>query len=162
MFIGLLSDTHGTFDTPLHSFFADVDQIWHSGDFGGIEVADAIAAFKPLTGVYGNCDNHKVRIVYPLIQCFEIEQTKVLMLHIGGYPGHYESQALRLIATHRPNLFVCGHSHILKVIPDNKHNLLHINPGAAGNQGIHIFRTAIRFQINSGKVSDLEVWEQPR
>ena len=162
MFIGLLSDTHGTFDAPLRSFFADVDQIWHAGDFGNMETADLIASYKPLMGVYGNCDDHKVRIVYPWMQCFEVEQMKVLLLHIGGYPGHYDYKALSLITAHQPQLFICGHSHILKVINDKKHNLLHINPGAAGNFGIHILRTAVRFHIDAGKVSDLEVWELKR
>ena len=162
MFIGLLSDTHFTFDAPLHSFFEEVDQIWHAGDFGGIETADAIAAYKPLTGVYGNCDNHKVRLVYPKIQYFEIEKIRVLMLHIGGYPGRYDHQAHTLITAHRPQLFICGHSHILKIMNDSKHNLLHINPGAAGNYGIHTLRTAVRFRINAGKITDMEVWEQAR
>jgi putative phosphoesterase len=162
MFIGLLSDTHGAFDAPLRSFFADVDQIWHVGDFGNLETADLIAAYKPLVGVYGNCDDHKVRQVYPLIQNFEVEQMKVLMLHIGGYPGYYDYKALPLIIAHQPGLFICGHSHILKVINDKTHHLLHINPGAAGNYGIHTVRTAVRFHICAGKISDVEIWEQAR
>ncbi|MCL2728067.1 MAG: metallophosphatase family protein [Bacteroidales bacterium] len=162
MFIGLLSDTHTTFDAPLRSFFEEVDQIWHAGDFGNIETADAIAAFKPLIGVHGNCDDHKVRTVYPVMQCFEIEQMKVLMLHIGGHPGYYDYQARSLITAHRPDLFICGHSHILRVMNDKKLNLLYINPGAAGNSGIHTQRTAVRFKINNGRVSDLEVWELKR
>ena len=162
MFIGLLSDTHGTFDTPLRSFLEEVDQIWHAGDFGNIETADAIAAFKPLTGVHGNCDDHKIRSVYPSMHAFEIERTKVLMTHIGGYPGHYDYKAQSWIAAHRPALFICGHSHILKVINDEANHLLHINPGAAGNYGIHPVRTAVRFRIYAGKISELEVWEQVR
>ncbi|MCL2738068.1 MAG: metallophosphatase family protein [Bacteroidales bacterium] len=162
MLIGLLSDTHTTFDTPLRTFFEGVDQVWHAGDFGSMETADAIAAYKPLTGVYGNCDDHKVRMVYPYMQCFEIEQVKVLMLHIGGHPGYYDYKAHALITAHKPDLFICGHSHILKVINDKKHHLLHINPGAAGNYGIHSLRTAVRFQISAGKISDLEVWELKR
>ena len=162
MYIGLLSDTHGTFDDPLRNFFSEVDQIWHAGDFGNMATADALAAFKPLVGVYGNCDDHKVRIVYPLTQCFDVEQVKVLMLHIGGYPGHYDYHALSLITAHRPQLFICGHSHILKVVNDKKRDMLCINPGAAGNFGIHTLRTAVRFKVNAGKISDLEVWEQKR
>ena len=162
MFIGLLSDTHATFDAPLRSFFEEVDQIWHAGDFGNMETADAIAAYKPLTGVYGNCDDHKVRLVYPLIQIFEIEQMKVLMLHIGGHPGAYDYQARSLITAHRPDLFICGHSHILRVMSDKTHKLLYVNPGAAGNFGIHTLRTAVRFKIDEGKISDLEVWESKR
>ena len=159
MFVGLLSDTHGVFDEPLYAFFQDVDQIWHAGDFGNIETADAIAAYKPLIGVYGNCDDQKVRSAYPQVQCFEVEQIKVLMLHIGGYPGRYDYKALPLITAHQPNLFICGHSHILKVINDNPYNLLHINPGAAGSYGMHTLRTAVRFRIHAGKISDVEVWE---
>jgi len=162
MFIGLLSDTHGTFDAPLRAFFSEVDQIWHAGDFGNLLTTDAIAAFKPLVGVYGNCDDHRVRAAYPLMQCFEVEQIKVLMLHIGGSSGHYDAHALSLITAHRPRLFICGHSHILKVMNDKKHDMLCINPGAAGNYGIHTLRTAVRFKIHAGKISDMEVWEQKR
>jgi len=162
MFVGLLSDTHGTFDAPLRSFFLEVDQIWHAGDFGNIETAEAIAAYKPLVGVYGNCDDHKVRLAYPYMQCFETEEVKVLILHIGGYPGRYDHTVLPLITAHRPRLFICGHSHILKVINDKTNDLLHINPGAAGNYGTHPLRTAVRFRIHSGKISDLEIWELPR
>jgi len=162
MFIGLLSDTHGAFDLPLRTFFSEVDQIWHAGDFGDMETADAIAAFKPLVGVYGNCDDFTIRRAYPQTQCFEIEQMKVMMLHIGGYPGRYDYRAIPLIIAHRPALFICGHSHILKVMNDKTHNLLHINPGAAGNYGMHTVRTAIRFRINAGKISDIEVWELAR
>ena len=162
MIVGLLSDTHGTFDAPLRSFFAEVDQIWHVGDFGNMETADAIAVFKPVVGVHGNCDDYRIRSVYPYMQCFEIEQMKVLMVHIGGYPGRYDLRALSLIGSHQPNLFICGHSHILKVINDKQHNLLHINPGAAGNYGIHTIRTAVRFHLSAGKISELEIWELPR
>ncbi|MCL2501699.1 MAG: metallophosphatase family protein [Bacteroidales bacterium] len=162
MLIGLLSDTHGCFDAPLRAFFEEVDQIWHAGDFGNIETADAIAAYKPLTGVYGNCDDHKVRMAYPWMQCFEVAQVKVLMLHIGGYPERYDYRALPLIAAHHPDLFICGHSHILKVMNDKTHHLLHINPGAAGNHDKHTLRTAVRFRIGAGKISDLEVWELKR
>lgn len=162
MFIGLLSDTHGTFDDPLRSFFSEVDQVWHAGDFGNMENADAVATFKPLIGVYGNCDDHRVRTVYPYMQCFEIEEMKVLMLHIGGYPGRYDPKALPLIIAHQPNLFITGHSHILKVMTDKKRQLLHINPGAAGNFGMHTSRTAVRFRVCAGKIFDLEVWELAR
>ena len=162
MLIGLLSDTHATFDAPLRAFFEEVDQIWHAGDFGNMETADAIAAYKPLTGVYGNCDDHKVRLVYPLMQCFEVEKIKVLMLHIGGHPGFYDYKARSLITAHRPDLFVCGHSHILRVMNDKTNNLLYVNPGAAGCYGIHTLRTAVRFRIESGKISNMEVWELKR
>ncbi|MDR2584738.1 MAG: metallophosphatase family protein [Prevotellaceae bacterium] len=162
MLIGLLSDTHGSFDAPLRSFFSEVDQIWHAGDFGNIETAETIAAFKPLVGVYGNCDGHKVRLSYPLMQFFEVEQVKVLMTHIGGFPNHWDYAVLSSIKERRPDLFICGHSHILKVMQDKKFKMLCVNPGAAGNEGIHIVRTAVRFKIDAGKISDMEVWEKAR
>ena len=124
MFIGLISDTHGIFDEPFRQFLESVDEIWHAGDFGGIQTAEAIAAFKPLKGVYGNCDGYDVRLDYPLYQLFDCEGMKVLMTHIGGYPGRYDSRARALIDEFRPDLFVCGHSHILKVVNDVKRNML--------------------------------------
>ena len=160
MFIGLLSDTHGVFDAPLRNFFAEVDQIWHAGDFGNIETADAIAAFKPLLGVHGNCDDQIVRLAHPPVRWFEIEQMAVLMTHIGGSPGRYDYKALQLIQAHQPAVFICGHWHILKVMQDKTNNLLHINPGAAGLYGPHPLRTALRFRIEKGKISDMEVWEK--
>lgn len=161
-YIGLISDTHTCFDQALKGFMEPVDQIWHAGDFGNIETADAIAAYKPLTGVYGNCDSKEVRIVYPYIQNFVCEGMKILMIHIGGYPGRYDSKALHLIEAHRPDIFICGHSHILKVVNDKKRDMLVINPGAAGIQGFHNIRTALRFRIDEGKIHDMEVWELNR
>ena len=150
MYIGLLSDTHGVFDEPFRKFLDPVDEIWHAGDFGGIDTAEAIAAFKPLKGVYGNCDGYDVRLDYPLYQLFDCEGMKVLMTHIGGYPGRYDPRARALIDEFRPDLFVCGHSHILKVVNDRKRDMLVMNPGAAGIQGVHVVRTALRFRISSG------------
>lgn len=161
-FIGLLSDTHCYFDDPLREFFKDVDEIWHAGDFGNIEVSDQIKAFKPLKGVYGNCDGTGVRLVHPYIQVMEVEKMKVLMMHIGGYPGRYDQRALQLITAHTPDLFICGHSHILKVVFDKKHNMMTINPGAAGVQGFHNVRTAVRFRIEQGELRDMEVAEWAR
>ena len=158
-YIGLLSDTHTFFDEKLQEFFKDVDEIWHAGDFGNLEVSDKISAFKPLKGVYGNCDGTPVRVVHPYIQIMSVEGMKVLMIHIGGYPGRYDYKALQLIEAHRPDIFICGHSHILKVINDKKYNMLTINPGAAGIQGFHNVRTALRFRIENGSVSDMEVGE---
>ena len=157
--IGILSDTHGTFDAPLRDFFADVDELWHAGDFGGVETADAIAAFKPLRGVYGNIDGGAVRLAYPRWQLFDCEEVRVAMTHIGGYPGHYDAGIRTLLYDERPQLFVCGHSHILKVMFDKTLGCLHINPGAAGKYGFHKVRTAIRFVIEKGKMKDLEVLE---
>ena len=157
--IGLLSDTHGTFDYKLRAFFEGVDEIWHAGDFGNIAVSDVIAAIKPLKGVYGNCDGADLRLVHPFIQLFELEGLKFLMIHIGGYPGRYDQKALQLINAHRPDVFICGHSHILKVINDSALNMMCINPGAAGFQGFQKVRTAIRFKVEDGALHDMEVGE---
>lgn len=162
MYIGLLSDTHGVFDAPFRDFLSPVDEIWHAGDIGGIATAEAIAEFKPLKAVYGNCDGYDVRLEYPLFQLFDCDGTKVLMTHIGGYPGRYDPRARALIDEHRPDIFVCGHSHILKIVNDFKRNMLVINPGAAGIQGFHTVRTALRFRIDAGDIKDMEVFELDR
>ena len=162
MYIGLLSDTHGVFDAPFRDFLSPVDEIWHAGDFGGIATAEAIAEFKPLKAVYGNCDGYDVRLEYPLFQLFDCDGAKVLMTHIGGYPGRYDPRARALIDEHRPDIFVCGHSHILKIVNDFKRNMLVINPGAAGIQGFHTVRTALRFRIDAGDIKDMEVFELDR
>lgn len=160
--IGILSDTHGTFDSGLYGFFADCDELWHAGDMGGLEVAEEIAAFKPLKGVYGNMDDYDVRGVYPKVLRFKSEDVDVLMTHIGGYPGHYQPEIYRTIAAQPPQLFICGHSHILKIIQDKTFRMLHINPGACGNSGIHIVKTAVRLTIDGCIIKDLEVWEKQR
>lgn len=160
--IGVISDTHCFFDDKLKHFLSEVDMIWHAGDFGNLETADKIAAFKPLAGVYGNIDDAQVRIVHPQYQCFECEGVKVLMTHIGGYPGRYEPDTRLKIDQYKPRLFISGHSHILKVMPDRRRNLLHINPGAAGINGFHHVRTAVRFILDKGDIRDLEVGEWPR
>lgn len=161
-FIGLLSDTHCYFDDKLREFFAEVDEIWHAGDFGSVETSDLIASFKPLKGVYGNCDDSKVRLIHPYIQAIECEGMKFLMVHIGGYPGRYDYKALQLITAYTPDVFICGHSHILKIVNDKKYNMLTINPGAAGIQGFHNVRTALRFKVDNGNISDMEVGEWDR
>lgn len=158
-YIGLLSDTHTVFDDKLRDFFKDVDEIWHAGDFGNREVSDLISALKPLKGVYGNCDGNDIRLIHPYVQIMDVSGMKVLMMHIGGYPGRYDYKAIQLIEAHRPNIFICGHSHILKVINDKKYNMLTINPGAAGISGFHNVRTAVRFRIENGTISDMEVGE---
>jgi len=157
--IGLLSDTHGYFDPRLKVFFTDCAEIWHAGDIGNIETADEIAAFKTLRAVYGNIDGHEVRIVYPENQRFHYEGMDVFITHIGGYPGNYDQRVSNILRTNTPELFIAGHSHILKVIPDKKLGLLHINPGAAGRSGFHLVRTAVRFIIEEGRIRDLEVIE---
>ncbi len=160
--IGLLSDTHGYLDEKIIIFFKDCDEIWHAGDMGNIEIADKISEIKTLRGVYGNIDGQEVRITYPKIQSFICEGVNVLMTHIGGYPGRYEKEIKELILKLKPNLFISGHSHILKVMYDKKNELLHINPGAAGNSGLHKFQTAIRFIIDGKEIKDLEVFEKSR
>ncbi|HIT47947.1 MAG TPA: metallophosphoesterase family protein [Candidatus Coprenecus stercoripullorum] len=162
MYIGIISDTHCWFDDRLKEFLGPVDEIWHAGDFGSEENLLQIAAFKPLQGVYGNCDGTQVRTRVPYTRLFECGGKKVLMMHIGGYPGRYDYRALRLIDAHRPDIFVCGHSHILRVINDRKRDMLVINPGAAGIQGFHQVRTAIRVHIDAGKIYGMEVGEWPR
>ena len=160
MYIGLISDTHGVFDAPFRDFLAPVDEIWHAGDFGGgLLTADAVAAFKPMKGVVGNCDDRRLLDTCPLYRCWECEGLRILMTHIGGSPGRYDPAARQLIRRYRPDIFVCGHSHILKVMNDKTEKLLYINPGACGNQGWHLVRTALRFRIDSGRIHDMEVFE---
>lgn len=163
MYIGLISDTHGVFSPEFRNFLEPVDQIWHAGDFGGgMDLAKEIAQFKPLLGVAGNCDNYDLRFEHPVYRFFECEGLKILMTHIGGYPGRYDAKARRLIDEFCPDVFICGHSHILKVVRDPKRDMLVINPGAAGIQGFHLVRTALRFQINAGKIEKMEVFELDR
>jgi len=157
--IGLISDTHGFLDDAVFKHFENCDEIWHAGDFGDIELADKLAAFKPLRGVYGNIDGTDVRQVYPEHLRFMCEKVDVWMTHIGGYPDRYAPDVKREIYTKPPGLFISGHSHILKVIYDKKINCLHLNPGAAGKQGWHKVRTLIRFSITDEKIHTLDVIE---
>lgn len=160
--IGLLSDTHSFINPRILEFFASCDEIWHAGDIGNLETADKLSSFKPLKAVYGNIDGIELRTSYPKNLVFECEQVKVLITHIGGYPGKYEKEVRQLIDIERPNLFICGHSHILKVIYDKKHELLHMNPGAAGNSGFHQVITCLRFVVDGKDIRDLEVFEKQR
>lgn len=163
MYAGLISDTHGVFSEPFKEFFAPVDVIWHAGDLGGgASFAEDMAAFKPLVGVHGNCDGQDIRFLYPAHQFLQVEGMKILMTHIGGSPGHYDIRANALIDRYRPDVFICGHSHILKVMDDKANNMLYVNPGAAGLQGWQVVRTALRFKIENGKLKDMEVFELPR
>ena len=161
-YIGLISDTHGYFDEKLRKFLEPVDVVWHAGDFGTGAVMQEIAAFKPLVGVYGNCDGSDIRFEYPEFQFFEVQGKKILLTHIGGSPGHYDLRAAALIDRYKPDVFICGHSHILKVMQDHTYKMLYINPGAAGIQGWHVVRTALRFKIEGGEIKDMEVYELPR
>ena len=157
--IGLISDTHSYLDDKVFKHFENCDEIWHAGDFGTLELADALAAFKPLRGVYGNIDGKDIRAVYPEHNRFNCENVDVWMTHIGGYPDRYAPQIKSQIYLNPPKIFISGHSHILKVIFDKKIGTLHLNPGAAGKQGWHKVRSLIRFCISEEKIHTLEVIE---
>ena len=155
----LLSDTHGHLDQKILKYIDGSDEVWHAGDIGTTAVADGISKIKPLRGVYGNIDGHELRSQFPENQIFSCQGVKVLMTHIGGYPGRYNPRVKKLILEEKPQLYVCGHSHILKVIEDRKNYLLHMNPGACGIQGFHNARTLLRFELNKGKIENLEAIE---
>jgi putative phosphoesterase len=157
--IGLLSDTHGYLDPRVFELFGTCDEIWHAGDIGNVEVSGQLSNFKMLKAVYGNIDGQNIRSIHPEDQVFFCEEVKVFMTHIGGYPGNYFPEARKKIIEHKPDLFICGHSHILKVMRDIKYNLLHMNPGAAGKSGFHKMKTMLRFQINGKNIENLEVIE---
>ncbi len=156
--IGVMSDTHGHLPKEVYEFFKDVDLVIHAGDIGSVEVLDELQAFKETVAVYGNIDNFDVVVRTEKVENIEIEGLKIMITHIGGYPNKYERGIKELIEARRPNIFISGHSHILKVMNDPKYSLLHINPGAAGRQGIHQISTLIRFTIDSVP-KDLEVLE---
>lgn len=157
--IGLISDTHSYLDDAVFKHFENCDEIWHAGDFGNVEVADRLSAIKPLRGVYGNIDGTEVRKTFPEHLRFTCEKVDVWITHIGGYPGRYNPAIRQEIYTKPPKLFICGHSHILKVMFDEKIKCLHINPGAAGKQGWHKVRTLIKFCISDEKIHTLEAIE---
>jgi uncharacterized protein len=137
----------------------ECDEIWHAGDIGNLEIADQLETFKPFQAVYGNIDGANLRVRYPLDLRFECEGLDVLMTHIGGYPGKYQKRVRDMLLQNPPKLFICGHSHILKIMPDKQFNLLHINPGACGNEGFHQMKTIVRFTIENSVIKDLEVIE---
>ena len=157
--IGLLSDTHGFLDDKVFEHFKDCDEIWHAGDIGTVEVADRLAAFKPLRAVYGNIDGDKLRVMFKQHERWMCEGVDVWMTHIGGYPGKYAREVKPEIFMHPPKLFISGHSHILKVMYDKKLGSLHINPGAEGKYGFHNVRTLVRFEIDGTDIRNLEVIE---
>ena len=161
MRIGLMSDTHSFLDPRVFDHFEECDEIWHAGDFGTLELVDQLRAFKPLRGVYGNIDGAKIRVEMPLDLRFECEGVPVFMTHIGGYPGKYNPRVRQILQENPPRggLFICGHSHILKVIPDKTLGFLHINPGACGNEGWHQVKTLVRFELNEGQIQQLQVIE---
>lgn len=156
--IGIISDTHGYWDDKYETYFGTCDEVWHAGDIGTTELADRFEAMQPVfRAVYGNCDGGDLRIRYPERLRFKCEQVDVLLKHIGGYPGNYDRSVTGQLFASPPQLFICGHSHILKVKYDKTLNLLHINPGAAGIMGWHKERTLIRIAIEGNKISDCEV-----
>ena len=157
--IGLISDTHGYLDEKVFEHFKDCDEIWHAGDFGTIEIADKLKTQKPLKGVYGNIDGYDVRSVYPEKQIWNCEDVTVYMTHIGGHPARYAPGIKQELVSNKAKLFICGHSHILKVMYDESISCLHMNPGAAGNQGWHKTKTIIRFAIDGSLIKDCEVIE---
>jgi putative phosphoesterase len=157
--IGLISDTHSYLDPAVFQHFDKCDEVWHAGDFGNLTLADELAAFKPLKGVYGNIDGKDVRMIYPLNLRFKCEEVDVWMTHIGGYPDKYNPAIRKEIYANPPQLFIAGHSHILKVVFDKKINCLHLNPGAAGKQGWQLVRTLLRFSISENRIHDLEIIE---
>jgi putative phosphoesterase len=157
--IGLISDTHHFIDENVFSHFEPCDEIWHAGDFGSLEIANRLKSFRPLRGVYGNIDGNDIRTHYPEKLHWQSEEVKIFMTHIGGYPPKYTSEIKKELATWRPQLFICGHSHILKIMFDEQLQCLHINPGAAGNQGWHKMRTIVRFAIDGKEIKNCEVIE---
>lgn len=158
----LLSDTHGYIDDHVLKHAANADEIWHAGDIGNLSVTDALREKAPLKAVYGNIDDTVIRNEFPLNNRFFCEDVDVWITHIGGYPGRYSPAVREEIRANPPRLFICGHSHILKVMPDKKLNLLHMNPGAIGKHGFHNVRTMLRFTIDGSKIDNLEVIEVKR
>lgn len=161
--IGVLSDTHGVLAPQVFSFFKDCDEIWHAGDIG-TGVLEELKAFKPVRAVWGNCDSIVLHYELEERLCFELEGQRVLMTHIGGWPGHYPYELRRTLELAKPDIFVCGHSHILRVMYDRDYNMLHINPGACGRQGMHRTATLVRFVLDPHpmglEVMDFAKWPE--
>ena len=158
----LISDTHGYIDEKIIKYASKVDEIWHAGDIGNISVSDKLKKIKPLKAVYGNIDDHNIRAEFPLHNRFICEKVDVWITHIGGYPKRYNPKILEELKSNPPDLFICGHSHILKVINDKELDLLHINPGAIGKHGLHRVRTMVQFEINGRIIQNLSVIEFKR
>ena len=160
--IGLISDTHGFLDDRFFIHLKECDEIWHAGDIGSLEVTEKLEKIAPLKAVHGNIDNHKIRLEFTEDLRFNCEKVTVFITHIGGYPGRYEKRVKDELFNNPPNLFICGHSHILKVMNDKKRGILHMNPGAAGNSGGHKVKTMLKFCIDEKKIKNLEVVELQR
>ena len=157
--IGLLSDTHAYWDDKYIQYFSECDEIWHAGDIGNDDIIKRLEKLKPVRAVYGNIDSHNMRLIYPEILRFKIENVEILLTHIGGYPGKYDSKILRELYANTPKLFVCGHSHILKIMYDKRFDMLCVNPGAAGKYGFHQVRTLVRFEIDESDIKNMEIIE---
>ena len=155
----LLSDTHSFIDEQILKFVKQADEVWHAGDIGSLTVTDSIKKLKPLRAVYGNIDDKDARAEFPLDNKFVVDGVSVWITHIGGYPNKYHQRIKKELKNNTPQLFICGHSHILKVQYDNKLNLLHLNPGAAGKHGFHKVRTMLRFEIVKGEIKNMEIIE---
>ena len=163
MKIGLLSDTHSFLDPAIKEHFRDCDEIWHGGDIGNMAVADTLEAFKPFRAVYGNIDDGEIQLRYPEDLFFHCEGLSVWITHIGGAPPRYNPRIKKMLKSSVPDIFVCGHSHILRVAKDPSYNgMLYLNPGAAGQQGFHHMRTLLRFDVSAGNVKNMEVIELGR
>lgn len=158
----LLSDTHSHIDNGILKYVRQADEVWHAGDVGNLAVTDAIREIKPLRAVYGNIDGAEIRNEFPLHNRFECENVDVWITHIGGYPGRYNPAIREELYRNPPKLFICGHSHILKVMPDKSRGILHMNPGAVGKYGMHQVRTMLRFELDAGKIQNLEIIEFPK
>lgn len=157
--IALLSDTHGYLDPKVHDHLEGCDEVWHAGDVGDPAILDGLSGFYKLRAVHGNIDGARIRSLAPQDQHFTLEGVKVWMTHIGGRPGKYEARVLKGFETERPDIFICGHSHICKVEYDQQEELLYLNPGAAGREGFHKVRTLLRFSLEKGRPKDMEVVE---
>lgn len=156
--IGLLADTHHYFDPSIETYFGQCDEIWHAGDFGDISIVDQLRKIAPVRGVYGNIDGSDIKQEFPLNLRFEVEGVDVFMTHIGGQPGRYALPIRQELEENTPDVFICGHSHILKIVRDRKlKNMLYMNPGAAGKHGFQLYRTIVRFDVDGGKLKNMEV-----
>lgn len=160
--VGVISDTHGYLDDGIYEFLSEVDEIWHAGDIGSEELLSILESWKKLRAVYGNIDDYKIRLKLKSKNIFEIYNQKIFITHIGGYPGKYETKLKEELQNEKPNILICGHSHILKIIYDNNYNLLYINPGAAGNKGWHKVITAVRFEFHENDLKNMEIYERKR
>jgi uncharacterized protein len=157
--IALLSDNHGYYGKDIGENLSDVDEIWHAGDMGNLESVDQLKTYGKVIGVYGNIDDASIRSEFPKDLVWKMGNIKVFMTHIGGYPGKYNGRVASIIRTEMPNIFICGHSHICKIVPDKVNNLLHLNPGSYGFHGFHHVRTLLKFEIANDKVSNMKVIE---